>query len=574
MMSKPKHAPLRGDLTFGLTTTAIIAVIGGLLWGDFVRGSAASVMLASVIALAGTAQVAILRRGRRRALSATSVRAASVSAAAECMLTFDAVGTVVEWNEAACRTFGYTREEAVGQPLHELVIPTERWPHYRNTLAQLAHGGPSEALDRRVELTLRRANGDRFPAERAMSRVQENPSLYTSYLRDISERRGNEQDNERLAAIVRSSEDAIDSNDLNGIVTAWNTGAEKLYGYTAAEAVGRQLSELIVPRGLEQEYSDITSNVLAGNPVAYETQRRCKDGELVDISLRAFRICDPSGRIVGTSTSAHDITARRHRERQADDDDSARLWRQRIEHALEAGRLVFLGQPIVEIATGAVHHRELLMRMELGGKLISPDRFLPHAERCELIGRLDRWAVETGIEYAKSSPVAINLSAKSLGNRELSQAIAEAFASSQADPSDVTFEITETAASNNIDGAREFVDAMRKLGCDVSVDDFGTGFGPFTYLRQLAVSELKIDVDFVRGMATSVADQRIVSSMVSVAKCFGMKTVAEGVEDETTMTMLRSLGVDFAQGYHFARPSQMPALPYQHLVPGPPALSH
>jgi PAS domain S-box-containing protein len=566
MKTNPNSGPLRGDLIFGATAAATVVAFGLLLWDDFTRGNAASIALTVIVVLAGIWGLAILRRGQERARSAKTLRAASASAAPECMISFDSGGTVIEWNKAACRTFGYTREQALGHTLQELVIPIERWPHYRGTLAQLADGGPSEALDRRVELTLLRANGDRFPAERTMSRVQVNPSLYTSYLRDISERRGNEQDNERLAAIVRSSEDAIDSNDLDGIVTAWNTGAEKLYGYRAAEAIGRRLSELIVPQGLEQEFREITDDVLAGNPVAYETQRRCKDGKLVDISLRAFRICDPSGTIVGTSTSAHDITDRRHRERQADDDDDARLWRQRIEHALEADRLVFMGQAIVDVATGATHHHELLMRMDLGGELIAPDLFLPHAEGCELIGRLDRWAVDAGIEYAKTSPVAINLSAKSLGNRELSQAIAEAFARSGVDPSDVTFEITETAASKNIDGAREFVDAMRELGCDAAVDDFGTGYAPFTYLRHLAVTELKIDVDFIRGMATSVPDQRIVASMVSIAKCFGMRTVAEGVEDELTLSTLRSLGVDLAQGYYFESPARMRPLQHKHLV--------
>jgi EAL domain-containing protein (putative c-di-GMP-specific phosphodiesterase class I) len=303
---------------------------------------------------------------------------------------------------------------------------------------------------------------------------------------------------------------------------------------------------------------------LAGDAVALETRRRRKDGGMVDVSLRAFPIFDLSGEIEGVATSAHDITERRRREQRAKGAGEGRLWRQRIEHALEADRLVFFGQPVVDLATEVFHHHELLVRMELNGELITPDRFLPHAESCELIKRIDRWAVQTGIRYAELSPVAINLSARSLGNRELSETIRKAFEGSPADPSDVTFEITETAAAENLEGARELVFELRDLGCDVAVDDFGTGYASFTYLRHLPVTELKIDIEFVREVAGNSADQRIVSSMVAVAERFGMRTVAEGVEDERTLQTLRDLGVDFAQGYHFARPTRMGELPEKH----------
>ena len=565
------------SLISGLTMAAIGVAIGVLVWDHFTRLDGTSVILASITLLAGLGQLVLLRREHSRTLATDGLRAASASASPDCIVSIDAGGTILEWNEAASRTFGYSREEALGRELATLVIPPESRDQHRSGMARLGRGGHSHLLDTRVELTAMRANGERFPIELAVSRVQLDPPVYTGYLRDISERRRNEQGNERLAAIVRSSEDAIISKDLSGVVTGWNAGAEKLFGYSAAETVGKPLNGLIVPSGLEQELAKVTDAVLAGETGALETRRRCKDGELVDVSLRAFQICDLAGEIVGISTIAQDITDRRRREQQVRGDREARLWRQRIEHALEADRLVFMGQPIVDLATGALHHRELLVRMELEGELITPDRFLPHAESCELITRIDHWAVETGIRYAELSPVAINLSAKSLGNRELSETICEAFDRSSASPSDVTFEITETAAAENLDGAAELARVLRDLGCDVAVDDFGTGYASFTYLRHLPVTELKIDIEFVREVAKNVADQRIVSSMVAVAERFEMRTVAEGVEDEPTLEKLRDLGVDLAQGYHFARPARMAPLPRTHYEKGAPiraALTH
>jgi EAL domain-containing protein (putative c-di-GMP-specific phosphodiesterase class I) len=153
-------------------------------------------------------------------------------------------------------------------------------------------------------------------------------------------------------------------------------------------------------------------------------------------------------------------------------------------------------------------------------------------------------------------PVAINLSAKSIGDPRLLEEIREAFR----DPRTarrVTFEITETAAAQNIAHAQVLVRALTELGCGVALDDFGTGYGSFTYLKHLPVTELKIDIEFVRGLVHDTANQRIVRSLVDVASNFGMRTVAEGVEDEATLTLLKELCVDLVQGYHLGRPAPL-----------------
>lgn len=554
---------VHGDgVTFGITAGAIAAATGVLFWDHFGRLEDTPIVLACVTLLAGIGQLMLLQRQRNRAaahaVAADSLRAASTSASPDCIVTVDAAGVVVEWNETARETFGYTREQAVGSELDRLIIPPSRRASHRDVMAQLADRDRDLGHELRT-ITAMRAGGELFPAEVAASRVQDDPPLYTGFLRDITETKRAELENERLAGIVRSTQDAIISTDVDGHIAAWNDGAEELYGYSSSDAIGRSLSALIAPVGKEEEFAHNTRTVLAGEPLAVETKRKRKNGQLVDVSLRANRILDMSGSAVGACVIARDITARCEREELLRADEEGALWRSRIEHALGAGEFAFFGQPVVDVITGAVHHKELLIRMDLDGEVITPNRFLPYAESCGLIGRIDRWAVERGIEHAAEAPVAINLSARSLGNRDLTEAIAGAFASSGASPRDVTFEITETAAAENLPGARELIHYLREIGCGIALDDFGTGFAPFIHLRTLEVTELKIDMQFVSGAVKNLADRQIIASMVSIAERFGMRTVAEGVEDEETLQVIHDLGVDLAQGYHFARPVRMAA---------------
>jgi EAL domain-containing protein (putative c-di-GMP-specific phosphodiesterase class I) len=313
---------------------------------------------------------------------------------------------------------------------------------------------------------------------------------------------------------------------------------------------------LIVPEERAVETRLITESVLAGKPLAFNTQRRRKDGELLDVALRAFPIRDLTGQIIGASTSAHDITERLKREERERLDHEGRLWRGRVETALATDHLMFWGQPVVELATGEVHHHELLLRMDLDGDVITPNRFLPHAESSGLITAVDRWAIRTGIAFAKRGRVAINLSAKSLHEPDLITEVQRALQMG-VPANNVIFEITETAAVENLDAARRLVIQLTDLGCGVALDDFGTGYGSFTHLKHLPVTELKIDIDFVRDLVNSPTDQRLVTSIVSIAKAFGMQTVAEGVEDAETLELLRKLEVDFVQGYHIGYPTQM-----------------
>ena len=151
--------------------------------------------------------------------------------------------------------------------------------------------------------------------------------------------------------------------------------------------------------------------------------------------------------------------------------------------------------------------------------------------------------------------VGINLSGASVGDPVVMAAIERALAETEADPSLLMFEVTETALMERIDEGRAFVERLTALGCRFALDDFGTGFGTFVYLKHLPVDYLKIDMQFVRDLLRDDDDERVVRSIVGLARDFGKKTIGEGVEDEATLQRLRDLGVDYAQGFHIGRPA-------------------
>ncbi len=159
--------------------------------------------------------------------------------------------------------------------------------------------------------------------------------------------------------------------------------------------------------------------------------------------------------------------------------------------------------------------------------------------------------------------MAINLSASSLGDAELIADVREGLSDAGL-ARNVIFEITESAAAESLHTARALTEEFAALGCRVALDDFGTGFGSLSYLKALTITALKIDVGFVDGLLSNRSDRRVIRSIVSTARHFGIKTVAEGVEDDATLQRLRGMGVDLAQGFLFGRPA--PLEPAQHLL--------
>ncbi|HET9162819.1 MAG TPA: PAS domain S-box protein [Solirubrobacterales bacterium] len=259
----------------------------------------------------------ISRRRTETAIRAgEEFKAAALSASLDCIVGMDEEGAVVEFNEAAERLFGYRREEALGRELAELIVPEELRERHRAGLRRYLETGRATMIGRRVELPAMCSDGSRIPVELTISRNDgAGPPIFTGFLRDTSERAEAERVRQRLAEVVRSSQDAIFSKDLEGIVTSWNPAAERLYGYSAEEAIGSHISFLVPPDHRNEE-QEIIARVRRGERLeTFETERLRKDGARVDVSLTVSPLESPVLGIVGASVIARDITAERRRRR-------------------------------------------------------------------------------------------------------------------------------------------------------------------------------------------------------------------------------------------------------------------
>ena len=240
-------------------------------------------------------------------------------------------------------------------------------------------------------------------------------------------------------------------------------------------------------------------------------------------------------------------------------------WLERIQDALDSDSFVLHGQPILNLHTGTIDRYELLLRM-VGedGTLVMPGDFLPSAERAGLIAQIDRWVITESCRLLGEQQRAgrwphfeVNLSGPSMGDPAILEVIEYGLAQLPV-PSGLVIEVTETSAITDIDRARAFAEHLESLGCEFALDDFGAGYGSFFYLKHLPFDYLKIDGEFVRGVATNRADQILVKSLVQIATELGTRTIAEFVEDQATLDTLLELGVDYAQGYFIGRPAALP----------------
>jgi diguanylate cyclase (GGDEF)-like protein/PAS domain S-box-containing protein len=234
-----------------------------------------------------------------------------------------------------------------------------------------------------------------------------------------------------------------------------------------------------------------------------------------------------------------------------------------IRQALDEDRLLLYCQPIVDLAHNEVSQYELLLRLERepGAQPLSPSAFLYVAERFGLIQSIDCWVIRKAIaliaEHTRAGhplTLNVNVSAKSIGDPTFAAITETAITEAAIDPARLIFELTETAAIANLEGAKIFASRLRGVGCQFALDDFGAGFGSFSYLKYLPFDLLKIDGDFVRNFAAGPIDQLVVKAIVGIAQGMGKKTIAEFVENADVTRLLRNSGVDFGQGYHFGPP--------------------
>ena len=632
--------------------------------------------------------------------SASSPIASAVTTQAEAVLdgtidgyiSVDSEARVVAWNQAAERMYGWTREEALGLVLTDLIVPgpyreaaSEGWRQHWESQSEEMIGRVSETWGCRRDRSV-------FPVEIALSMAgtKEQPE-YQAFHRDITARRDSEAALARASMIVESSQDATAAIDRDGVVTAWNPAFERLCGVPAADAVGRRFADVLpidefhrlaaflkdpdapispkidtkrqvhpdgsatiltvqltaivdsngVVEGLCGIMRDVTelakaeqrerkavqrlraiienmdaaisvrdaefhyvlvnraycelldlppedditgktdievlgtaavdrhravdARVLAGESVTQEEVATVAGEERV-LLTQWFPLARDDGRVESIVGMATDIT---HTKRAEAELLEKVAWEERIRRAIAEQRLVVYSQPIIDISTGALAGEELLVRMhdQKGSPpdmVVAPDDFLPQAERFGLMPMIDLFMIGEAITLAESGRrVSVNVTATTL--HLMAEQIINMIKASPGAAPFLTLEITETIALASPDLAHAFAEELDELGVGLALDDFGTGYGSISELRDLKLTNLKIDLRFVRNLVTSVADQRVVKLIIHIAHEFGLTTTAEGVEAPEALELLREYGADRAQGHLIARAAR--------LVPGRPAIS-
>ncbi|MCJ8320516.1 MAG: EAL domain-containing protein [Colwellia sp.] len=239
-------------------------------------------------------------------------------------------------------------------------------------------------------------------------------------------------------------------------------------------------------------------------------------------------------------------------------------WAQKLQQALFEDNIVLHFQPIINVKTGETECYEALVRLIVDGEMIFPNSFIPSLEKAEDMSLLDRHVIGKALSLMQKNPilkrVAINLSAQAFTDDRLFSFIAEKLTRYQIDPNMVIFELTESASLANITGTQRMVNGLNDIGCHFSIDDFGTGFSTFSYLKQIPAGSVKIDGSFVKDMVRDPIDAVLVKAINDTAHALGKTTVAEFVEDAETLDKLAELGVDYAQGYHISKPMSLDEL--------------
>ncbi|HWM71687.1 MAG TPA: EAL domain-containing protein [Steroidobacteraceae bacterium] len=240
-------------------------------------------------------------------------------------------------------------------------------------------------------------------------------------------------------------------------------------------------------------------------------------------------------------------------------------WLQKLQSALKENRFQLYHQPIVPAygQDGGGPAMEVFVRLQdEAGHEVPPSEFVRAAERYRLMSLVDRWVVQTtlaalgrgAIPIPANRSVAINVSGQTLGDVQFLEFVVECLDSTGVTPSQVCFEITETAVVANLDHARRFVGVLHGMGCQFALDDFGSGVGSFSNLKNLPMDYLKIDGSFMRNLARDSVNQAMVTAMIKLARTLNFKVIAEQVEDEAGLEAARRMGVDYIQGYVVGRP--------------------
>ncbi len=326
------------------------------------------------------------------------------------------------------------------------------------------------------------------------------------------------------------------------------------------------------PLSKAREIADTILDKVSNYQFIWE-QRRFRIGVSIGLVITSNDITSPielMKRADAACYTAKDLGRNRIHVYHDNDEAQAKIhgemeWVARIYQALDENRFVLYAQPIVALGPDQrdMMHLEILLRMiSEDGSIIPPGVFLPAAERYNIAPKLDRWVIETALTMLNNTPeiltqlsfCSINLSGNSLSDNDFLAYIITLLQASNIPAEKICFEITETAAIANLSTVLIFIRALKVLGCQFALDDFGSGLSSFAYLKSLPVDYLKIDGMFVREMVQNPIDNAMVKCINELAQVMGKQTIAEFVENDAIVACLQEIGVDYGQGYGIGKP--------------------
>jgi len=548
---------------------------------------------------------------------------AVIDGAIDGIVTIDEEGRLVEFNPAAERILGYQREQVIGRSLAEVMIPPAMREAHSKGHQHFIATGEQHIFDRRLEMVAMRADGSEFPVELTITSMHDKGlNLVTGFIRDISKRKKAEEDIRNLAffevltglpnrrllldrlqqafatsaraqthgAVLFIDLDNFKSlNDSRGhdvgdlllievsmriracvrdedtvarlggdefVVVLEDLSGNIDYAATEARAVGEKiLSEINKPYTLQSMEHHSSSSIGVSLFLGYDVG--------VDELLKRADTAMYQAKASGRNTQRFFDPAM-----QAAIENRVELEAQ-LRRALihQQFRLYFQ----VQVDTDRhIFGAEVLLRwMHPERGLVTPAEFIPVAEESGLIVPMGKWVIYGACEqlkcwekipYAQGIQLSVNVSARQFRHPDFVEEVQTALEVTGANPNLLKLEMTESLVIDDVVGTVEKMQVLKKLGVRFAMDDFGTGYSSLSYLKQLPLTQVKIDQSFVRDIAVDPSDASIVQAIIVMSKALGFNVIAEGVETEEQFDLLAQYGCNQFQGYLFGKPLDLEAL--------------